>query len=200
MPFLKLPRIVLGVLLAGVLAACAASQNPIGPESEAASEPRLAGTWQYDGDKGGWDYLHIFPSEDGKALEIIAINGEEKAWAILSGYVTASGDRRYVNLRLANASPAIMADVQKQGQHDRYPYSFVAFRFDGDNRLLFVYPIEQLYAAVKAGRLAGATAGDYDVSVSDTSANIAAEMAAVSDAELFKDPGAYRRISAAASP
>jgi len=190
-------RIVGGALLAGVLAGCAASQNPLGPESEAVSEPRLVGTWQYAGDKsGGWDYLHVFPSGSGSTLEIVAINSADKGWAVLSGYLTAVGERRFVNLRIVEASAALRADLDKQAHKDSY--SFVAVRFDGDDRLSIAYPVEQLHAAVKDGRLAGETVGDYDVFVTDSSANIAALLGGLGEGDLFKDPLLYRRIPAAA--
>jgi hypothetical protein len=189
--------IAIGPLLAGALGGCAASQNPLGPESEAESEPRLVGTWQYAGDKsGGWDYLHIFPSGDGGMLEIVAINGEDRSWAVLSGYVTAIGERRFVNLRIVDASAALKADLDKQQNRESYPYSFVAVRFDRDDRLSIAYPVEQLHAAVKAGRLAGETVGDYDVFISDASAHIAALFSSLDDDELFKDPLPYRRVAA----
>jgi hypothetical protein len=189
--------IVIGVLLPCLLAGCAASQNPLGPESEAVSEPRLSGAWQYAGDKsGGWDYLHIFPSGNGGTLEIVAINSEDKGWAILSGYVTVVGERRFVNLRIVNASAALKADLDKQAHKDSHSYSFVAVRFDGDDRLSIAYPVEQLHAAVKDGRLAGETVGDYDVFITDSSANTAALLGGLGDGDLFKEPLLYRRIPA----
>ncbi|MGH6928839.1 MAG: hypothetical protein ACREEV_11020 [Dongiaceae bacterium] len=187
----------MGALLAAVLGGCAASQNPLGPESEAVTEPRLAGAWQYAGDKGGgWDYLHIIPGGNGSSLEIVAINSEDKGWTVLSGYVTAVGERRFVNLRIVDASAALKADLDKQAHKDSHPFSFVAVRFDGDDRLSVAYPLEQLHAAVKDGRLAGEIVGDYDVYVGDSSANIAALLGGLGDGDLFKDPLLYRRISA----
>jgi hypothetical protein len=192
-------RTVIGVVLAGALAGCAASQNPLGPEGEAASEPRLVGTWQYAGDKGGgWDYLHVFPHESGSTIEVVAVNSADKGWAVLSGYLTAVGERRFANLRIVEASAALRADLDKQAHKDSHPYSFVAVRFDGDDRLSIAYPVEQLHAAVKDGRLAGETVGDYDVFVTDSSANIAALLGGLGDGDLFKDPLLYRRLPAAA--
>ena len=186
-----------GVLLAGLVGGCAASQSPLGPESEAVSEPRLAGAWQYVGDKGGgWDYLHVFPDGSGGALEIVAINSADKDWAVLSGYVTAVGERHFVNLQITDASAPLKADLEKQGRKDSHPYSFVAIRFDGDDRLSVAYPVQQLHAAVSDGRLAGETVGDYDVFISDSSANIATVLAGLGEGDLFKDPLLYRRIAA----
>jgi hypothetical protein len=189
--------IVVGTVLAGLLGGCAASQNPLGPESEAVTEPRLAGAWQYAGDKtGGWDYLHVLPSGNSSTLEIVAINSEEKGWAVLSGHVTAVGERRFVNLRIVSASAALQADLDKQPHKDSHPYAFVAIRFDGDDRLSVAYPVEQLHAAVKDGRLSGEIVGDYDVFVTDTSANIAALLGGLGEGDLFKDPLLYRRVPA----
>jgi hypothetical protein len=188
--------LVIGMLAVG-LTGCAASQNPLGPESEAVSEPRLAGAWQYVGDKsGGWDYLHVFQSGNGSAIEIVAINSEDKGWAVLSGYVTAVGERRFVNLRIVDAAAALRADLDKQPHKDSHPYSFVAIRFDGDDSLAVAYPVEQLHAAVKDGRLAGETVGDYDVLISDSAANTAALLGGLGEGDLFKDPLLYRRIPA----
>jgi hypothetical protein len=197
----KLLRIVVAFLLAGALGGCVASQNPVGPENEAVSEPRLAGAWQYVGDRrGAWDYLHVIPSEDGKTLEIVATNAEERAWAVLAGHVTAIGERRYVSLRLTTASAKLMADLEKQGSREKHPYSFVAYRFDGDDSLAVAYPLKPMRDAVKEGRLAGKMEGDYDVVIDDSSANIAAVLGTVADADLFGDPVTYRRIAAAPSP
>jgi len=188
---------IIGILIAGMLGGCAASQNPLGPESEAVSEPRLSGTWQYVGDKSGsWDYLHVFPSGNGSVLEIVAINSEDKDWAVLSGYVTAVGARRFVNLQVIGASAALKADLDKQEHRATHPYSFVAVRFDADDRLAVAYPVEQLHAAVEAGRLAGETVGDYDVFITDSSDNIAALLDSLAEGDLFKDPLLYRRIGA----
>jgi hypothetical protein len=188
---------VIAVLVAGVLGGCAASQNPLGPESEAVSEPRLTGSWQYVGEKsGGWDYLHVFRDGEGRGIEIVAINSTEKAWAVLVGYLTAVGERHFVNLRVTEAAAAVEADLDKQQYPATHPYSFVAIRFDGSDGLAVAYPIEQLHAAVTAGRLAGTTIGDYDVLITDTSANIAALLGGLSEDDLFKDPLLYRRIPA----
>lgn len=187
-------RIVAALLFAVALGGCAASKNPLGPASEAVSEPRLAGVWAYEGGNDRWEYLHILPSDDGKQLQIVAVNQGDKSWAVLDGYVTAVGERRFINLRLAAADPGLMADVDKSGHKDSHPYSFAAYAFDGDEVLRIGYPQEPLYKAVKDGRLAGETSGDYDVFVADSSANIAASLGALDDAALFKDPKQYKRV------
>jgi hypothetical protein len=187
-------RAVAALLFAVALAGCAASKNPLGPASEAVSEPRLAGLWAYDGGGDRWEYLHILPSADGKQVEIIAVNQDDKAWAVLDGYVSAVGKRQFVNLRLATASADVMADVEKSGRKDSHPYSFAAYAFDGDDVLNVAYPQAPLYQAVKDGRLAGETSGDYDVFISDSAANIAAVLGALDDATLFKEPKQYKRV------
>jgi hypothetical protein len=187
-------RTVAALLFAVALAGCAASKSPLGPASDAASEPRLAGAWAYEGSNDGSEYLHILPSDDGKQLQIVAVNQGDKTWAVLDGYVIAVGERRFINVRLTAADPGLMADVDKTGHKDSHPYSFAAYAFDGDDHLTIGYPVEALYKAVKDGRLAGETSGDYDVFIADSSANIAAVLGALDDAALFKDPKHYKRI------
>jgi hypothetical protein len=187
-------RAVAILLFAVTLAGCAASKNPLGPTTAAISEPRLAGVWVSAGSAGDWEYLHILPSADGKQLQIVAVNEGDKSWAVLDGYVTAVGQRRFVNLRLAAADPGLMADVDKSGHKDSHPFSFAAYTFDGDDGLSIAYPAEALHQAVKDGRLAGETSGDYDVFVTDSSDKIVAVLGAVDDATLFKEPKRYRRV------
>jgi hypothetical protein len=190
----KLASIRLVAVLLFALAGCAASTNPVGPASEAVGEPRLAGLWAYGGGDDRWEYLHILPSDDGKQVQIVAVNQGDKSWAVLDGYVTAVGERRFVNLRLAAADAGLMADVDKSGRKDSHPYSFAAYAFDGDDVLSVAYPQEALYKAVKEGRLAGETSGDYDVFIGDSSANIAAVLGAVDEAALFNQPKQYKRV------
>ena len=187
-------RLVAALLFAVALAGCAASKNPIGPASEAVGEPRLAGVWAYDGGDNRWEYLHILPADDGKQLQIVAVNQGDKSWAVLDGYVTAVGERRFVNLRLAAADAGLMADVDKSGHKDSHPYSFAAYAFEGDDVLSIAYPADPLYKAVKNGQLAGETSGDYDVFVADSSEKIAGVLGAVDEATLFMDPKRYRRV------
>ena len=190
-------RAVAMLLFAIGLAGCAASKNPVRPASDAVSEPRLAGVWAYEGSgNDSWEYLHILPSGDGKQLQIVAVNQGDKSWAVLGGYVTAVGNRRFVNLTLVAADAGLMADVDKTGRKESHPYSFAAYAFDGDDRLTIGYPLEALYQAVKDARLAGETSGDYDVFIADSSANIATILGALDDTALFKDPKRYRRVKA----
>lgn len=188
-------RAVAILLFAIALAGCAASKNPVGPAGEAVTEPRLAGVWvQEGGDTDRWEYLHILPSADGKQLQIVAVNHGDKSWAVLDGYVTAIGERRVVNLRLAAADAELMADVVKTGRKDSHPYSFAAYAFEGDDVLSIAYPADPLYKAVKDGQLAGETSGDYDVFVADSSEKIAAVLGALDDAVFLKEPKRYRRV------
>mgnify|MGYP003694472637 CR=1 FL=1 len=87
-----------------------------------------------------------------------------------------------------------MADVEKSGRKDSHPYSFAAYAFDGDDALRIGYPVEALHQAVKDGRLAGETSGDYDVFIADTSANIAAVLGASTMARCSRIPKQYKRI------
>ena len=181
------------LLTVTALAGCVASKNPIGPASEAASEPRLAGVWVKEGDGGGREYLHIL--ERDKQLQVVAINHGDSSWAVLDGYVSAVGEHRFVNLRLAAADTEVMADVDKSGRRDSHPYSFVAIAFDDDDRLTVGYPGEALHQAVKDGRLTGEASGDYDAFITDGSDKIAALLGSLDDAQLFNDPKRYRRVA-----
>jgi hypothetical protein len=175
-------RSLVALFVAVALAGCAASKNPLGPASDAVSEPRLAGVWAYEGGGDNWEYLHILPGDDGKQMQIVAVNQGDKSWAVLDGYVTAAADA------------GLMADVVKTGRKDSHPYSFAAIAFDGDDVLRIGYPLEALHQAVKDGRLAGEVEGDYDVFIADSSDKIAAVLGALDDAALFKEPKQYKRV------
>ena len=189
-------RTIAVLLLAAALAGCAASKNPIGPASEAVSEPRLAGTWASEGGDNRWEYLHILPSKDGQQLQIVAVNEGDQSWAVLDGYVTEASGHRFINLRLAAADAELTADVDKTGHKDTHPYSFAAYAFDGDDVLTIGNLVELLYNAVKDGHLAGETSGDYDVFIADTSANIAKVLGGLDTPTLLKQSKHYRRVKA----
>jgi len=193
---------VAGLLLTTLaLAACAASKNPVGPASEAFGEPQLAGMWTHVAEGETRDILHVIPLDaDGTAFNIVFVNHEERDWAVLDGYVTAIGDRRFVNLRLRAASGDLMADIDRQGRKDSHPYSFVAYAFEGGDVLRIALPREALYKAVEEGRLAGETNGDYDVFVSADSSEIAAFLGTADAAELFRDARRYRRTDISGQP
>jgi hypothetical protein len=187
-------RTAAAALLAAALAGCAASIHPVGPLSEAVTEPRLVGVWTHEDRGDGDEYLHILPSDDGRRLQIVAVHHGDKSWVALDGYVTAVGDRRLLNLRIAAADAKLTADLEKSGRKQSHPYSFVSYAFEGDDRLSVSYPREVLYHAVKEGRLAGETYGDYDVFVADSPTAIAAILGAVDAAALYADPEHYRRV------
>jgi hypothetical protein len=181
-------------LLTALLIGCAASTHPVGPLSEAVTEPRLAGVWENEGSADHDEYVHILPSEDGKQLQIVAVDHGDKSWAVLDGYVTAVGEKRLLNLRIAAASARLVADVEGSGHEDTHPYAFAAYAFEGDDRLAVAYVYEPLREAVKEGRLAGEMDGEYDVYVADSPAAITAVLGAVESAALFEDAERYRRV------
>jgi hypothetical protein len=195
-------RVIAALLTAVALAACAASKNPVGPASEAVSEPRLAGIWTYGGkEESRRDILHIIPRDDtATTFDIIFVDHADSDWAVLDGYVTAIGERRFVNLQLRAASASLMTEIDSQGHKDSHPYSFVAYAFEGDDVLRTALPRETLYNAVKEGRLAGETSGDYDVFVSADSGDIAAFLGTVDAADLFKDAHRYQRSQLPGQP
>lgn len=182
-------RAVCSLLAAFALAGCVASKNPIGPASEAVAAPRLAGVWVKEGDADGREYLHILAdAADDKRLQILAVNHGDKVWAVLDGYVTAMGERRFINLQLTDADAQTKAEIDRSRRKESHPFSFVAIAFDGDDRLAVAYPLEPLLRAVKDGRLSGETRGDYDVFINDSSDKIAAVLGTVDEAHLFPEP------------
>jgi hypothetical protein len=162
--------------------------------SEAVAEPRLAGVWAHEGGADHDEYVHILPSDDGKRLQIVAVDHGDKSWAVLDGYVTAVGEKRLLNLRIAAADAKLTADVEESGHKDTHPYAFAAYAFEGDDRLAVAYVYEPLREAVKEGRLAGEMDGEYDVYVADSPAAITAVLGAVETAALFEDAERYRRV------
>lgn len=184
-------KLLASVLLALCSAGCPASQDPIGPLSEAVAEPGLAGMWEYaEGEVWEYQQLHIYAGEDGKSLEIL-VAGED-GWVVLSGYVTAIGSRRYVNLRFHDGSQEARDDANEVSS--THPYWFCAIRFDEAGRLE-VGMLGQLVEAAQAGRLRRSESRGYSGTlISDTSANIAALAAALSDEGVFKEAIVYRRV------
>jgi hypothetical protein len=187
-------RTAAAALLTALLIGCAASTHPVGPVSEAVAEPRLAGVWAHEGGADHDEYVHILPSDDGKRLQIVAVDHGDKSWAVLDGYVTAVGEKRLLNLRIAAADAKLTADVEESGHKDTHPYAFAAYAFEGDDRLAVAYVYEPLREAVKEGRLAGEMDGEYDVYVADSPAAITAVLGAVETAALFEDAERYRRV------
>ncbi len=185
-------RIALAVAL--LLASCIASTNPVAPESDAVSEPRLIGSWRYVGaQEDVWTFLHVL-ERPGNRMEVVAISELRGDWAVLAGHVSAAGPRRVLNLKLVSASENVRAVVEKQGRAD-YPYSFVVYRFEGKDRLVLAQPFKALSAALKEGRLRGETP-DNGLFIADEPERIAAVLASASDPDLFAQTSPYERISA----
>ena len=193
-----LSRLLAGMTLAAGLSGCVAATNPIGPADAALEEPRLLGVWIADaGGEGNraWEYLHILPKgDDKKHLDIIVANHEEKTWVVFDGYVTALGEREFLNLRIVTADPGTTAQMAKYPKRDLYPYGFAAIAFDGDGRLKAAYAGEVLAKAVQNSLLAGETQGDWDVVVSAPSDQIAKVLAEADEAVLFAKPFYYQRL------
>jgi hypothetical protein len=188
-----------GMLTAAALSGCVASTNPIGPPEAAVEEPRLFGVWIAAAGGAGdhaWEYLHILPrGDDRKHLDIVVANHGEKTWVVFDGYVTAvAGGRQFVDLRVIAADAATMAQIAKYEKRDIYPYSFAAIAFESDGRLKAAYAGEVLATAVRDGKLAGETQGDWDVFVSAPSAAIADVLAGADEAVLFAKAVHYKRL------
>jgi hypothetical protein len=194
----RLSRLLAGLLTAAALSGCVASTNPIGPADGAMEEPRLLGVWIADGGGEGnraWEYLHILPKgDDKKHLDIIVANHEEKTWVAFDAYVTAVGEREFLNLKITAADATTMAQIAKYPRHEIYPYGFAAIAFDSDGRLRAAYAGEVLAKAVQNNQLAGENQGDWDVFVSAPSEEIAKTLAGADDAILFAKPMFYKRL------
>jgi hypothetical protein len=193
-----LSRLLAGATIAAALSGCVAATNPVGPPDAAVEEPRLLGVWIADsGGEGNraWEYLHILAKgDDKKHLDILVANHEEKTWIVLDGYVTAVGEREFLNLRIITADATTMAQIAKYPRHETYPYSFAAIAFESDGRLKAAYTGEVLAKAVKDNRLAGETQGDWDVFISAPSEAIATALAGADEAVLFARPIYYKRL------
>jgi len=191
-----LSRLLAGMLTAAALSGCVAATNPIGPADAAVAEPRLIGVWIADGDSArAWEYLHILPKgDDARHLDIVVASHQEKTWIVFDAYVTAVGEREFINLRVTAADAATMAQIDKYQKKDIYPFGYAAIAFESDGRLKAAYAGDVLAKAVQSGQLAGETQGDWDVFVSSPSEAIADVLAGADDAILFAKPMYYKRL------
>ncbi len=193
----RISRLLAGLLLAAGLSGCVIATNPIGPPETAVEEPRLLGVWTADGggDNRAWEFVHILAKgDDKKHLDILVANHEEKTWVVFDGFVTAVGEREFLNLRIVAADAITTAQIEKYEQRANYPYGFAAIAFESDGRLKAAYTGEVLAKAVQANQLAGETQGDWDVFVSAPSEMIANVLAGANDAVLFAKPVYYKRL------
>jgi hypothetical protein len=199
--------LVIVLCLAGTLNACALmSQNPIGPESAATSDPKLWGSWRGRTNLGT-NFLHILPRRGtgGRLLDVIYVDhGKRDTWHQFEGYVTAlPNGRRYVNLRLVSADHESLAQVDRNyPERSAYPYSFLPYTFDDDGRLqVGIPPSKVLREAVEAHKLAGTMIGSGVpvVALADSSVNISKYLESVNYDSLFF-PGVtqiFDRVAAA---
>ena len=176
------------------LAACIASTNPVGPESQAVAEPGLVGSWRYAGSQDDvWNFVHVLPLPENR-VQVVAINELRSDWAVLVGHVSTAGPRRVLNLKLVSASDSIRGEVEKQGRKD-YPYSFVVYRLEGKDRLVVAQPFKAIQSALQSGKLSGESP-DNALFIADESARISAMFAAAPDPELFAQTAVYLRVPA----
>ena len=188
----RIARALTALGLALALAACVASSNPVGPEGAAVAEKGLIGHWRYAGTQDDvWTFVHVLELENNR-LQVVAINELRSEWIVLAGYVTVAGPRRLISLRFVAGSDEVRAQIEKLGRPD-LPYSFVAYRFEGRDRLVVAQPFKPLQVALQEGKLAGEVSPS-GVYVTDESARIAAIFAGASDPELFARSTVYLRI------
>jgi hypothetical protein len=194
----RISRFLAGLLLAAGLSGCVAATNPIGSPEAAVEEPRLLGVWTADsGGEGNraWEFVHILAKgDDKKHLDILVANHEEKTWVVFDGFVSAVGEREFLNLRIVAADGGTTAQMESYKQRDNYPYGFAAIAFEPDGRLKAAYAGEVLAKAVQANQLAGESQGDWDVFISAPSESIAGVLAGADDAVLFAKAVYYKRL------
>lgn len=187
-------RNLIALAVALSLTACIASTNPVGPESQAVSEPNLIGSWRYAGTQDdAWTYVHVLPLPDNR-VQVVAVNELRSDWAVLAGHISEAGPRRVLNLKLVSGSDAVRADVEKEGRPD-HPYSFVVYRLEGKDRLVVAQPFKAIRAALENGKLLGESP-DNALFVADEPARIAAAIGAASDPDLFTQTAVYLRVPA----
>jgi hypothetical protein len=188
----RIARALTALGLALALAACVSSSNPAGPEGAAVAEKGLIGHWRYAGTQDDvWTFVHVMELEN-NGLQVVAINELRSDWIVLAGHVTVAGPRRVLSLRLVAGSDGVRGQIEKQGRPD-LPYSFVAYRLEGKDRLVVAQPFKPLQVALQEGKLSGEVS-PAGVFVTDEPARIAAVFAGASDPELFARSTVYLRI------
>ena len=190
----RIVRTLTALVLALALAACVASTNPAGPESEAVAEKGLVGTWPYAGtNDDAWSYIHVLSLEKNR-LQIVAINELRGDWAVLGGYITQAGPRRVMSVRLVSGSDGVRSQVEKAGRAD-HPYSFLVYRLEGKDRLVLAQGFNAIQTALKKGAVSG-EAVNGGLLIADEPGRIAAVFGAASETDLFTGSTVYVRVPA----
>jgi len=196
MRFVSRLRIPLLLLLCAVSSGCPVSQHPVGVRADAVSEPRLAGTWEGvsgdDDEDSDWRRLHVFADSSATSFDVVAI--DDDGWAVLHGYVTVHDGRRYLNLTLRDASDEILRDVRET--RETYPYWFAAIRFEDADEVEVAFLVDTISELIRDGRLAGTPGSQqHETRLTSTSDEIASELAAKRDVDVFADALRYRRLT-----
>ena len=190
MPTLRTALLLLCALLAGCLPE---SRNPIASPRDSFLDTRLEGAWATRDGKGPFDYYHFQHEKAAPWIRIVGVAHDETKGLGVVTYDALSariGSQTYLSFRA----------LSEDGTAVHRRFSFARYDFDWLGRLR-IYPLvseSQLADAVRSGRLRGTVKGKRSsetVKLTDTSARIAAFIAAPDAKGLFNDePMVMRRV------
>ena len=174
------------VLLLNLAGCLPVSQNPLSPLETAEADPRLTGLWY---GKSGEDeiFLHMVPGKTAE-MQIVEVDHEKTGAAHTTLYAmfpSVIDDRHYMNIREGKDKPFYLAR-----------YHITA------NGALSVWLMSDQTAAkaIKAGRIKGTvkktSSTGIDVSISDTSAHLAAFVRKSDPEKLFDQKfGTFQKVT-----
>ena len=172
--------IALCALLSGCLPE---SKNPISSPRDSFLDTRLEGAWEAREENGPSDFYHFRRQKTAPWIRIVGIGQDgTKGLSVITydALSTRLGAHTFLSFRA----------LSEDGKIGRAGYSFARYDFDWRGRLR-IYALvseSELGAAVRSGKLRGTvkgTSSDAHVKLTDTSARIAAFIAASDAKKLF---------------
>ena len=189
---MKKPLLLL--LLCTLLSACLPeSKNPISSPRDSFLDTRLEGAWQAQEDGKTPAYYHFGHKKSAPWMRIVGVGTEQPQGLSVITYDALStriGAHTFLSFRA----------LSEDGKLRQASYSFARYDFDwlGRLRIYALVSESELGAAVRSGKLRGTvkgTASDAHVKLTDTSARIAAFIAASDAKKLFDGkPMVLRRV------